>query len=183
MIKRDAAMDAAIRAGCDPSCNFPECGCIYGIPVWVRAAIAAWQAAQPALLPAPPPFNAQRVADINARGIIDEVCGEWAIETPQGFATALWDRLAASLSVAPSPSLPAEPSPGFVRVQWVVRCDPRGLISERLVDYRRETAEQLIARTNGEEARTEYGSIAASIVTADVLLPQPAAEVTGRVET
>lgn len=113
MTERDPAMDGAIRAACTQFsswCKWPQCRCA-GMPVRIRAAVAAWRPAQPALLPAPPPFNAQRVADINASGIIDEVCGEWAIETPQGFATALWSRLAASLSVAP------EPPPGFVRVR------------------------------------------------------------------
>ena len=179
MTERDAALDAAIRAACvfwNGPCRWPACDC-RATPAAVRAAIAAWQAAQPALLPAPPPFNAQRVADINARGIIDEVCGEWAIETPQGFATALWDRLAASLSVAPSPSLPAEPSPGFVRVRVKVALwDQKSWTAEGSSGWDRPAEEYRIALDRKYGAHTYF-------IVADVPLPQPPAEVTGRVET
>ena len=83
MIKRDAAMDAAIRAGCMQfgiRCRWPQCGCA-DMPVRIRAAIAAWQAAQPA--PQPPRGFVRKVVSV-------QVGDDWIYAVADDGT--LWDR-------------------------------------------------------------------------------------------
>ena len=42
-----AALAAAVRAACDPSCDYPACHCEHGNPVAVRAALLAYLSADP----------------------------------------------------------------------------------------------------------------------------------------
>jgi len=99
----DAEVERAARAMAELSCKYPDPMKRHAWADVYWPAYSEYSRAALATLPALPTPDAAalRLPDINASGIIDEVCGEWAIETPQGFATALWDRLATAL-VTPS---------------------------------------------------------------------------------